>query len=70
MSAWVISGHTDKPAPCPLYPNNGRWAALQVSIWLSVYGTRPSRGRCLYLFPHQRALKSTRPPPNFFLSNF
>ncbi len=26
-SLWVISGHTDKSAPCPLYPNNGRWAA-------------------------------------------
>jgi hypothetical protein len=24
---WVISGHCDKPAPCPLYPNNGHWTA-------------------------------------------
>ena len=31
MSLGVISGHTDNSAPCPLYPNNGRWVGASNS---------------------------------------
>ena len=41
---WVINGHTDKSAPCPLNPNNGRWAAARPNALWALRGLLWPRG--------------------------
>ena len=39
----VVSGHTDKSAPCPLFPITDVGRRIQVSTWMSLYEYTPLR---------------------------
>ena len=60
-----------RPRHVRFTPNNGRWTEHPSQHFgFQFMRTRPSKGRCLYLFLRQRVPMYTRPRPNFFLSNF